>query len=266
MRLRRVAGRTLMIARKAFFRCVLATHPLASEVDRRVDRKWVVQRAALSESGRYCYFRIPKCANSTVVRTLAHYDATVGVAQDDPEVVKTKRRFRSLVHARALTPAQLEARYFLFTVVRNPYTRLLSAFLDKILHADPAGRRNRAVLRAAGVERYSDVPFERFVTYLEEGGLWRNPHWVPQVSMIPVRVSRLKHVGRVESLDIDLAEIIDLIFGGGTFVSLQTKQVARQHADARVGMYYTDDIAARVYALYRNDFDEFGYSEHWKDV
>jgi hypothetical protein len=218
----------------------------------------------VSNKHGYCYFRIPKCANSTVAKTLAHYDPAIGVAEDDPDVEKTKKRFDGFLDVRALTPAALQKKYFLFTFVRNPYSRLLSAYLDKIAGRGDSSVDYNSVVKACGVERHTDVSFELFVGYLENRGLWANPHWAPQVAMIPVKPARLGFIGRVESLERDLATVIDRIFGAGTFVSTQTRADGRQHATSRIEQFYDDELARRVYGLYRQDFDTFAYRADWR--
>ena len=148
--------------------------------------------------------------------------------------------------------------------MRNPYSRLLSVYLDKIAGMRIAGTGFDIVARACAVARPADVSFERFIRYLEDGGLWKNPHWAPQVSMIPVKVSRLAFVGRVESLEQDLAAVVDRLFGEGTFMSVQTRMDGRTHAAKRLGEYYDDELTRRVQVLYREDFEAFSYPFDWR--
>ena len=219
----------------------LRRHPLAAECHPAIDAGFVFARAIVSERHRFCYFRLPKCANSTVVNTLAWYDPDVTPGPGDATAREAKRSYGRLATARAKTLDELQERYFLFTFVRNPYTRLLSAYLDK------------------GLTKAPQRSFADFITYLEHGGLYENAHWAPQVAMLPVRVERLAFIGRVEQLEQDLETVIDRIFGEGTFSAARSREVNRKGAAERLGQYYTDDLAARVYTLYREDFETFGY-------
>ncbi len=262
----------------ALLRALLARRrPLVRAVDARVNPLWVMRRAAVSRSGKYCYFRIPKAANSTVVRTLAFYDPDLPWSGKDRKAMFAKHSFEPLPEAglhrgagadrgvglhrgagargavRAVSGAdaarEFAEEYFCFTFVRNPYTRLLSAYLDKVA-------RGRSVDRAA----HRAASFAEFVAYLEAGGLWRDPHWVPQVALIPVPIDRLAFLGKVERLQDDLASLIDRLFGDGTFKKVRSRGSGRRNAAAQLGAHYTPELAARVGALYHDDFAAFGYS------
>lgn len=234
-------------------------HPITREIDPRVKTYWVVERAAVSN--RYLYIRIPKCANSTIAKTLAHYDpdiVTDGIA-DDPRGARTKNRYGTLVSTRVLSPAALTERYFCFTFVRNPYSRVLSAYLDKIAGSNQTTDKYNMVLRFAGTKRLADVTFAQFVEYLESGGLFENPHWAPMSALLPIRRERIHFVGRVEQLDSDLERVVNRVFGEGTFKGTQIRTVGRRNAVALQDQYYTGDLAERIYTLYRDDFESFDY-------
>ncbi|MEF8792416.1 sulfotransferase family protein [Thiohalorhabdus sp.] len=238
----------------------LRWHPLARGIDPRVRVEWVTRRAAINPARRYCYFRLPKCANSTVIKTLFRYDPTLEEGPVSADVHTMKKRFSGLFRARVWTPRQLTANYFCFSVVRNPYTRVLSAYLDKIAAAE-AGQYG-FVARSAGFEEARGVSFSRFVSFLESGGLYANPHWAPQVALLPVEPSGLAFLGRVESLDEDLGKLADRLFGEGTFQGAALRADRRRGSDIRTADFYDAELFCRVYRLYRSDFEAFGYSGH----
>ena len=234
-------------------------HPLAAGIDGRVKVDWVIRRAAVPPGHRYCYFRIPKCANSTVIKTLFRYDPSLKAGKDQGDPRRMKKRFGGLFSARALSPHQLSARYFCFTVVRSPFTRVLSAYLDKIAAAQPG--QYSYVARAVGASKAAEVSFPDFVAFLEGGGLYANAHWAPQVAMLPVDPGELAYVGRVESLEDDLAWLVDRLFGKGTFEGAATRGDRRRHSGSRLREYYDLDLVRRVHRLYEPDFRAFGYAE-----
>ena len=233
-------------------------HPLTREIDSRIERSWVISRAAVSNTHRYCYFRIPKCANSTIARTLACYDPAIDWDDADSEGSRAKRTFLQLLDAQARSLDQLEERFFLFTFVRNPYTRLLSAYLDKIVSRiqDPDYEFVRTAL---GKKQKDNVSFPEFVSYLHSGGLYANPHWAPLVCMVGVKPIRLQFVGKVETIDADLNTIVTRIFGESVHAQTQTRTHGRRGANDQLQQYYTPELAASVYQLYRDDFATFGY-------
>lgn len=234
-------------------------HPLSREIDPRIQINWVVERAAVSNAKRYCYFRIPKCANSSVVTSLVHYDPTLSLKDGDTSAHLAKSCFGKLVAARAISVERFAEKYFCFTFVRNPYTRLLSAYLDKI-----AGRNDPAKYRFVGVATGHDeadqVSFPEFISYLENGGLFSNPHWAPQTSLIPIKLERVAFVGYVEALDEGLQRVIDTIFGPGTYQVTHSRETRRQGAANQLSRFFSDELYTRVHALYASDFEAFGYS------
>lgn len=237
-------------------------HPLTAYVDPRVKKTWVAQRSFVSNKWSYCYFRIPKCANSTVTRSLSYYDA--GLLYDpaaDPMGKVAKNRSDRLLSAKVLTADALPTRYFLFTFVRNPYARLLSAYMDKIARLDnPVFESTREAIRAFSDSK-CDLTFEAFVKYLECRGLYENPHWVPQTSMLPIAARKIHFIGRVESLERDLEFIIDRVFGEGIYKGALMREVRRTDAVNKIFRYYNTELARRVCSLYQADFDAFSYSK-----
>ncbi len=231
-------------------------HPLGREIGRHVRANSIIKRAAVSNEHRYCYFRIPKCANSTIVKTLAHHDPGMRVSADDPKGRRSKKRFTHLLKAEATGLDDLQRRFYLFTFVRNPYSRLLSAYLDKL---GRTGGTYDFVRRALGMRPGEPVPFERFITYLERGGLYKNPHWAPQRSVLPIRPARLHFIGGIETLEDGLKTVIERVYGPGSFQGLQERTANRQEAAAKLREYYTPELASRVYTLSRGDFEAFGY-------
>src|SRR5690625_4749524 len=107
---------------------------MTAQIDRRV---------AVDRARSFIYFRIPKAANSTVAATL-HPSPAREVSSD---IAK-----RSFSRASSLTyreVRELAERFFLFTVVRDPYSRLASAYLDK----DKKDKARRQIVAHRSEER-----------------------------------------------------------------------------------------------------------------
>ncbi len=237
-------------------------HPLGYAIDSRVKKQWVINRSMVSNTLKYCYFRIPKCANSTIVRTLAYYDPSIPYDGKD-ETGESYKKKATLLHARALSVSALYKKYYLFTFTRNPYLRALSAYLDKIIPADKKGfvdKRNAiAALSASG----SELTFRAFVRYLETGGLCSDPHWAPQCLMLPVGREMIHYVGKVEKLDDDLELLINHLFGTGAYQGAIMRRVGRTGSADKVLQYYDSELFDRVYKLYEQDFIRFHYPKDW---
>ena len=215
------------------------------------------QRSLVSHRHRYLYVRIPKAANTTVTRALLERYPEPGITLDQLDLADLDRAKRRVAHLGELSFAEARALrgYFAFTVVRDPYARTLSAFLDKFKpgdkHLDRFGRR------VAGFDGGA-VTFRGFCRYLAAGGEAENAHWMRQTRIAGLS-DRLDAVGRVETLETDLRAILNGIGGAGGGVIARAGPPATG-ADARLAEHYDAECRALVASVYAADFAAFGYA------
>jgi hypothetical protein len=221
-------------------------HPLLKDIAPHL-RLPVSKRICYSGRHGFCYFRVPKAANSTVVLTLAHH-AGVALPEEDP--TDPERRVRAAKQAFKQTPGIDEVqRSFRFTVVRNPYSRVLSAYRDK------AARKNFAKRYGFQHRFFFRRPFTflDFLKRLDDGVLRENLHWAPQVEIIPYDLDKLDRLGRVESIDDDLAFVIETVF------HCPMKMLVREHrrtgADSVINKFLGSQEKAIIQRLYAGDFE-----------
>jgi hypothetical protein len=150
--------------------------------------------------------------------------------------------------------------------VRNPYTRLLSAYLNKIEPLNdgdpewlgPAARGAHAAIR----EHAGHVDFGAFADWIacSSHPLTSNEHWIAQSCILdPERVS-YDFVGRFERLQQDAATLLQMMGADIGFPTREAVDFPATHAGSRLAEYYTPTIAARVHAAYADDFRNFGYA------
>jgi hypothetical protein len=208
-------------------------------------------RSMVSRQAGYLYLRVPKAANSTVVAALLEGRPEAGI--DPANLADAKGR---VTHLGDLGWRDLPAlrRFFVFTVVRDPYARTLSAYLDKFA---AGGRQlDRFGARIAGFDA-GQVSFRGFCRYLAAGGEAENAHWVRQTRITGL-ADRLDFVGRVESLGPDLARILERI-GGDPATTPGRAGPSATGARDRLGEYYDAETRRIVAQVYRADFQAFGY-------
>lgn len=222
------------------------------EVMAQVDKRIAVQR----DPG-FVYFRIPKAANSTVVATLHSYLQSGREATAE----EAKRSFLRATDLEEQEVGGLPLTYFLFTFVRDPFARLASAYLDKVVNARDKMLGKKAVVGHLDRPLDASVSFIEFCRFLEEGGLYSNAHWYPQVTFIPCGAEMLDFVGRVESLREDLQHLVAQIFPA-VQPSIVDWAPHRTGADDRLTQLYCADSLSIVRRLYRADFETFGYSQY----
>lgn len=149
------------------------------------------------------------------------------------------------------------------TFVRNPYSRLLSGYRDK-MHKHT--RMKAEVLRLLGFpESDLDRPisFEDFVKAVVGQTDWQmNPHWRPQTAQVLYGILDYHFIGRFEHYDRDFAALFESL-------GIPPEQVpASRHMNRTKDgpgegcrSYYTEELRELVLNRYREDFLNFGYSE-----
>ncbi|MCG5533618.1 sulfotransferase family protein [Halorhodospira sp. 9621] len=220
------------------------------------------RRVAVYPPREYVWVRIPKAANSTIAATLWAAMAEAGDAVTGQAGSKDsdKQRF---VRPSALSAEQVRAvreRYFKFIFVRNPYTRVLSAYLNKGRPGKDRGRKFGQTEALAGTR----AGFERFCRYLANGGLRKDAHWYPQSGLCPFSPVELDFIGRMETLGEDLERL--LIELGLPWQGIVQAGPQPTRARARVAEFYTEESRRLVASLYAEDFRAFGYEQELEAV
>ena len=180
-----------------FFRHAIAScHPIVRTVPPRL-RGEVFDRIFYSPKHNFVYFRVPKSANSTIVLNLAHAMNVKTLGDRGSKVKKIGKRNLKM----ALLSRERLKNCYKFTFIRNPFSRVLSAYLDKI---EPGKTKFRNDLDINDRE----LSFLEFLKLLDDGYLTSNIHWAPQAYVVPQHPSKLDFIGRVENLEADLQEVM----------------------------------------------------------
>lgn len=229
-------------------------HPLMRSIPQPLREKaW--ERIAVSPTHRFIYVRIPKAANSTISKTLAsrvYPDKATRIAEE-PTGNYAKGLFSNLWATRSLSRRGVLDRFFVFIFLRNPHTRLLSAYLDKFQSGFTEAKYQWAA-DVLGVTSPGDVAFPQFIELLENGWLFEDAHWAPQVALCPFPLDKVHYLGTIERLSEDLGMVMQRIFPEDEKWELCMRNHNRQNATDKIAAYYDRDLLARVHALYPEDF------------
>ena len=187
-----------------------------------------------------CIFvRIPKCASRSISKSLfgnlAGGHATI-------------RRYRLV-----FSPEEFRS-YFKFTIVRNPWDRLVSAFF--FLKKGGLGKRDREWAEA-NLSPYSD--FDDFVKrWLKRKNVRLYEHFRPQRDFICAHGSDplTDFVGYYENIEQDFSTICDRL---GIKRELLTTNVNRDRRRAYM-TYCSDETREIVAEVYREDISLLGYN------
>lgn len=234
----------------------LSERPFYKSFPTPLDIAMVDKLCAVNHRHRYAYFRIFKAANSTIVSHL--YEMETGVAHQSLDSIQPVKDtyFDRLGNLSSGQVEDVLSGYLKFAVVRDPYTRALAAYLDKVSrNIDAKGDHVRARL---GMDKDDDLSFDIFVRYLEEGGIDENAHWARQSELIALPVAKLDVVARFEALPHSVDGVFRSLFG-----SVQRTADIREHATGalRDNPLLSATIKQRLYRLYEPDFETFAYAQ-----
>jgi hypothetical protein len=211
----------------------------------------------------YMYAAVGKAANSTVKHHL--YELEYRGTR-----FKTKslhdRQSSPLLSPFQLPPTMLEEvlgsdRFFRFTVVRNPYSRILSCYLDRIVPAN--SQPYRQLIVALGREVGTAVGFDEFVRAIcRQRPFEQNNHWRLQVAELCHGAICYDEIGKQEHFADDMARIWKRITRGlvpaPDFV-MENKAPSITSAENRLSEFYTSELTDLIRNAYAADFDAFDY-------
>lgn len=152
----------------------------------------------------------------------------------------------------------LSPEYFKFTFVRNPITRVLSAYLNKIV--GKAGAINQTQ-KELGINPFEHIPtFPEFVEIIyNQKPFDMNVHWAPQVFLLGINDVRYDYLGRFEHFEQSINHLASkkrLIIPSN---AMTLGRVHATNADEILHKHYTDSALRRVQEIYYEDFRYLGY-------
>lgn len=246
---------------RTFF--AVATHPFKAMILRRHRYNYSIlfhpSHVAVFPDLNICYNRIKKSGNTTVSAFLSDLAANF-------QSESTKGFKEALVKPGSMPIRQLKhlPSYYSFVVVRDPYSRVLSAFLQKVAHG-----RSRKYAYCGGFGNSTPEGFHAFLTFLDKGGLYRDRHFWPQSDLLYQPVEDYSRVARLENLVADMRIILTETGQDPALAEL----LARPHkveagttkitsASSKLAAYYDPNSVALVRRLYAADFEMFDYPAH----
>lgn len=236
----RLAGRWRRLKGRLLLRVLGARHG-AHQV-----RRAAVGKLACFGELRLVFNRIQKNANTTTVVLLRELECG---QREDPETAKARA---AEVPLRLVRPRAFAT----LVVIRNPYSRVLSAFVQKF---------TAKVDKYS--ERYGEFPvtaagFEAFVEWIEQGGLDANTHWGLQVEQMYLPLDCYDWVIRFEHFADDMAA---MLHARGLAVPAARLAPAAginaSQAQEKLRSFYTPRAINIVRRVYQRDFEALGYSD-----
>jgi predicted O-methyltransferase YrrM len=219
---------------------------------------------------RYMYFEVPKSGCSSM-KTLIHSLEELppmplfagGFHEVRREMFIHDRgsfKLKSLVDFDNDTQEWImtSPEFFRFTVIRNPYSRLESAWRDKVRLCAPGFERFYYALRG-GIPKSANacslITFPEFVSVIAKEDLRIcDHHWRLQTAHLFYPAFEFSHIGRIEEFD----RTVDLLIERGKFAKPPKSEMVNRTQSISS---YDEKLASDVHALYEADFEAFNYSE-----
>lgn len=216
----------------------------------------------ISLKNRYAFHTVGKAANSTVKHLLYQLDL-----QNVPVKMPS-------VHDRAssplLSPYQLSGKdhdwvftsddFFKFTFVRNPYSRLLSCYLDRILCLN--SRPYFELLRILGKEKGYKPSFDEFINAIcSQTTFQQNNHWRVQYDDTLMSKVNYDFIGKQENFASDFSYVYKRITGMDIKIELLKTNASptKTSSEKRLSTYWNKSLVQKVQLKYENDFNHFDY-------
>jgi hypothetical protein len=223
----------------------------------------------------YLYRAIAKCGCSTVKTALIELE---GLPLDPNPTKRHSKELNKFPGTDTLT-AQQEADLFAgrtdtfkFVIVRDPYSRLASAYADKIT----AGYERRGDFwidqiktsaAAQGVRLSDKITFDEFVRVVAQQSVKdMDIHWRPQYEVARFDLIKFDFVGRTELISIDFAYVLERI---GAPASIMHKAIQPVNATgSSLTMWSTVSAETRALFLrkFAADFDTLRYPKRLSSV
>lgn len=193
------------------------------------------------------FIHIPKCGG-TYLRQALKLPTAIGDINVD--------------HATPFSPhvKKYWEEYFTFTFVRNPYSRLVSAFFfDKMRIKQISTKTKGNIRREASRFDDSKEGFEKFVKKFLPLDFNNNRKYIP-ISHI-IKDAEFDFIGKLENLNEDVATLNKIIHKGK--LDLKKKKLDKNQSSHKAFDYYyqNKEFKQMVYDYYQKDFERFNYEK-----
>lgn len=240
----------------------------------------------MTESGSMIYRVVPKCACSTIGQIMYVSDHGQYFDGDIHDAREGLHKWANDASQPLIETAVKQRETFTFTAVRNPYSRILSSFFDKICGIQRNGNRYRGNLVPMVIQKYGIevgdpetgfefdqiTSFRRFLLFARDTIKFRHPmdpdiHWSSMsghISTLIANGGHYDHIFATELFDAGMARVLEAcpLPHAVDLTAVPRFNESEGHGPKRahpVGDYFDDMARHLVYEMYHRDFELFKY-------
>ena len=216
----------------------------------------------VSHEKKLVYIVNPKVASTSIATFMV--EKTITKEERERHAIKDKHKLLNKVAIKSYDElkAYQEKGYFVFSVVRNPFSRLVSFYKSKFEMSSSGvliPRKFAIHKDFHNLKGFADVA--RKVCTIPDAVA--DSHFMSQSAIIYGLDKSFSpnFVGKIESLDDDL-EVVRSQFSGERI----SKENATQSEKDDWLTYFTPELADLVSRRFNNDVENFGYEPEWKNL
>jgi hypothetical protein len=226
-----------------------------------------------SPKHKYLYVSIPKVACTRVKQLLQEFEGypmpkSLGELHNRPDPSQPYVPSLKDLRVDECKAALYSGEWFRFSFVRNPYSRLFSAYKNKNgVQGDPDpvfGDVRDEIRKTLGYPLAPGKPpavvnFRDFVHYVcaaPENRL--NGHWVPQTQLLMLNLIKYDFIGRFENFQHDILLVLDRL-GASADLKERAQICVNRSIQIHPEAAFDSVTAGWVYEIYQDDFVNFGY-------
>lgn len=212
----------------------------------------------ISDTWRYYFLANPKVASTAILTVLqtAERDGTPPLLTELHD--RSKSPLRSFSRLDAVDAVLTGDAYFKFAYVRNPFTRILSCYLDKMVQTQ---RERRRLVPELGFSPDHNPTFREFLDAIHaQPEEQRDMHWANQSYLLQMNNIAYDFIGRYESFAQSFPLVLKRIgIPLDYFASAEKGTLHVTNSGSRLEQYIGEEEQKIILDIYRPDFTTLAY-------
>ncbi len=236
--------------------------PVTREYVKSMGWRSVNMHTHISLVNKYVYVEVPKAGCGTMKATLGGLEASrkgPGLVERVQVAPHNRMNATPFVKPFQLPADMLEAvftssDFTRLSVVRDPASRVLSGYLEKI---GQGLKQSEPIVAELGIPA-SDITFAQFLDVIAaQSSREQDPHWRRQADHLGLGLVNYDDVIHLEQLDASWDRVSELTGIANLRETFFCKNSTG--ASAKVDQYYSAELRAKVRSIYERDYEVLGY-------